>query len=394
MHPALIDTGRGRVALMVGHCAGLVDLIGLPLWVGMLIEWHGFDPQQAGGLATLFLAGIVLASALLAPRFQRLSGRAVATSGFALSAIGFFLAASTRDPVLLTALHAFCGLATGAGLSVTHGTISQGQRPHRLIAMAGIALGVFAVVFMGVVPWLMGAHGGPVLFVVFGAVMAVAALVCLSSFPSRPAAPGRPAAAAPVAGAAPRLPRAVWFGLAGFGFACLQHAMANSFLERVGIDQGFSRAMIGTALLTMAIVSIFPGLLAAWLEHRLPLRTVLIVTPILHALLVAVLMNTASYPVYVVAIVLLPGLMIFMNTFSFGALARLDGSGRSLAAYPAATMIGSALGPIVGGSLVKASGYGALGIGAAATCAVIVLCFLGLTKRAPAPVAEARAPAL
>lgn len=384
MQAASIDKGRGRVALMVGHCAGLVDLIGLPLWVGMLIEWHGFDPQQAGGLATLFLLGIVLASALLAPRFHRLSGRAVATAGFSLSAIGFFLAASTRDPALLTALHALCGLATGAGLSVTHGTISQGARPHRLIAMAGIALGVFAVAFMATVPGLMSAHGGPALFVVFGAVMAVAALVSLSSFPARPAAPGRAALAPAAQGGAPRLPRAVWFGLAGFGFACLQHAMANSFLERVGSDHGFSREMIGAALLTMAIVSIFPGLLAAWLEHRLPVRTVLIVAPILHAALVAVLMNTSSYPAYVVAIVLLPGLMIFMNTFSFGALARLDSSGRSLAAYPAATMIGSALGPIVGGSLVKTSGYAALGIGAAVTCAVIALCFLGLTKRAPA----------
>ena len=33
-----IDAGRGRLALILAHCAGMVDLIGLPLWVGVLIE--------------------------------------------------------------------------------------------------------------------------------------------------------------------------------------------------------------------------------------------------------------------------------------------------------------------------------------------------------------------
>ena len=60
-----IDTRRGRTALMVAHCAGMVDLVALPLWVGTLIARFGLDPQQAGLLATLFLAGVVLASVLL-----------------------------------------------------------------------------------------------------------------------------------------------------------------------------------------------------------------------------------------------------------------------------------------------------------------------------------------
>ena len=42
---------RGRMALMVGHCAGMVDLVALPVWVGTLISVYRFDPQQAGLLA-------------------------------------------------------------------------------------------------------------------------------------------------------------------------------------------------------------------------------------------------------------------------------------------------------------------------------------------------------
>lgn len=383
MTPLSIDKGRGRFALLVGHCAGLVDLVGLPLWVGQLIAHYKFNPQEAGGLATLFLAGIVITSALLAPRFHRLSGRVVATLGFAISSIGFFVASTIQDSLLLTVLHAICGLATGAGLSMTHGTISQGENPHRLIAMAGVALGTFAVVFMGIVPKIIAAHGGPVIFIVFGIVMAFASLVALTSFPTK--AVVAQAHEHEKLAATPDLKHirpAIWFGLAGFGFACLQHGLIFSFVERIGSDYGFSMDQIGLALLVMAIASIFLGILAGWLEHRLPARGVLFFAPILHALSVVILVNAVHYPAYAIGVLLLPGMMVFMNTFSFSALAKLDSSGRSLAAFPAATMIGSALGPVVGGTLVKSSGsYGQLGVGALVVCIVIALCFWQLTKK-------------
>jgi hypothetical protein len=34
-------------------------------------------------------------------------------------------------------------------LSVTHGTVGQSVNPHRMFAMCGMALGVFAIVFLG-----------------------------------------------------------------------------------------------------------------------------------------------------------------------------------------------------------------------------------------------------
>ncbi len=373
-----IDKGRGRMALIVGHCAGMVDLIGLPLWVGVLIETYQFDPQQAGGLATLFLAGIVVASVLLAPRFHRVSKRLVATSGFSVAAVGFFIASTTRDPIMLIALHAVCGIATGAGLSVTHGTMSQGEQPHRLMAIAGVAMGVFAVIFMAFVPRLLIDHGGPTLFVVFGAVMAFAALIMLSAFPTQAQNADTSELHLDQLGS---MPRAVWFGLAGFTLVCLAHAMSNSFLERVGVDSGFPRGHIANALLAMAIVSVLPGLLAAYLEHRVKARTVLFATPILHAIMVAVLMTSTSFPVYVIAMISLPGLMIFMNTFAFGAIADLDRSGRALAAFPASIMVGTAAGPLVGGTLVKSVGYPAVGVGALCICVFVVMCFMRLTKQ-------------
>jgi len=56
----------------------------------------------------------------------------------------------------------------------------------------------------------------------------------------------------------------------------------------------------------------------------------------------------------------------------------LEGTGRALAATPAMLMIGSATGPILGGSLVKSFGYSAIGI---AAC-VFALVAVGLFSQA------------
>ena len=68
-------------------------------------------------------------------------------------------------------------------------------------------------------------------------------------------------------------------------------------------------------------------------------------------------------------------MMIFTHTFAFGLIARPDPSGRALAATPAMLMVGSAIGPILGGTLVKFQGYGSLGLAAAAIACIAVACF-------------------
>jgi predicted MFS family arabinose efflux permease len=377
-----IDSLRGRVALMVAHCAGMVDLVALPVWVGTLMGHYRFDPQQAGGLATLFLAAAVLASVALAPLFGRLPRRAIAVAGFGVSALAFFGASVLQDFAGMAVLHALAGLAAGAALSVTHGTIARGANPHRLFAIVGMALGVFAVAFFAVVPPLLATLGGTVLFQAFAAVMAVAAVVALLAFPEVDGTEPQ-AAAAPAARPAP-MPRAVWFGIVGVACMGLVQAMTFAFLERVGNARGFGTAAVTGVLVTLSIVNLFPAALAAVLEKRWAARSVLLTGPVLQALLVALIMQSTVFMPYAAAASVFAAVMIFTHTFAFGLLARLEPSGRALAATPAMMMTGAAIGPILGGTLVKFFGYGSLALAAAAIAAVAVFCFSRLPAQAPA----------
>jgi MFS family permease len=183
---------------MIAHCAGMVDLVALSVWVGALIGHYGFDPQQAGGLPTLFLAGAVLASMTLAPRIQRLRGRWVAGIGFGISALAFWKVAGTTDYTQLAVLHGVAGVAAGAAVSVTHGTIARSTNPHRLFAIVGMALGVFAVIFLAGTPAMLmaGSAIGPFLggtlvkgfgyeaLALAAACLAVVAVFCFARLPS------------------------------------------------------------------------------------------------------------------------------------------------------------------------------------------------------------------
>lgn len=379
--PVVVESRRGRAALMVAHCAGMVDLVALSVWVGALVTHYGFDPQQAGGLPTLFLAGAVLASVALAPRIRRLRGRWVAGIGFGLSALAFWAAAGATAWSQLAVLHGVAGMATGAALSVTHGTIARSANPHRLFAIVGMGLGVFAVVFLAATPQLIAARGGPALFCAFAGIMAVGAVVALLAFPiNGPASPVLPAATP-----AP-LPRVVWFGIIGIACMTLVQAMTFSFLEGVGMHRGFERASINGVLIALGLVNLLPAALAALLQKRLSARQVLLVGPLLQLALAAAILLSPQFAPYAFGAAFLAAVMIFTHTFAFGLLARLDQSGRALAATPAMLMVGSAIGPVLGGTLVKNFGYEAVALCAACLAVVAVYCFARLPALPRTPV--------
>lgn len=366
-----VESRRGRIALMVAHCAGMVDLVALSVWVGTLISHYGFSAQQAGGLPTLFLLGVVLASIVLAPRLHHLPGRWVASIGFAVSAVSFWLAAGTTGYTALAVCHAVSGVAAGAALSVTHGTIARSANPHRLFAFVGMALGVFAVVFLAGTPQLIAALGGAVLFQAFAGVMAVGALASALAFPVPTVADATTTHAALPA----KMPKVVWYGIVGISTMTLVQATTFSFLEGVGLQRGFAQQSINGVLIALGLVNLLPAALAAILEKRVSANKVLLVGPVLQVALAATIMLSPLFWPYAFAASVLAAVMIFTHTFAFGLLARLDASGRALAATPAMLMMGSAIGPFLGGTLVTMYGYESLALLTACLAVIAVFCF-------------------
>jgi len=371
---------------MAAHCAGMVDIVALPVWVGTLIARFGFDPQQAGALATLFLGGVVMASLVVAPRFNRLRSRWIVPLAYAGAAAAFLACMRSNQFVTLALLHALGGLATGVGLSITHGTVALTRNPHRMFGFMQVAVGVFGIAYMVSAPQIIATVGGAGLFAIFGGIMLAACAITALAFPNLQ--PGRAAAELHVQRAVP-LPKAAWCAMAGISLMNVTQAMVFSFLERMGADRGFTPSNLHLVLIAVGVVNLAPGAVAAFLQHRLDARKVVLGGAVAQAALAVTLVSSTAFPAYAAAGAFFVSAVIFTHIFTFGVLAKLDPSGRAVSATPAMLMIGSAVGPVLGGTLVKFHGYGAIGWAAVAIDALALCFYLQLRSRATQPDAQA-----
>ncbi|QIL82248.1 MFS transporter [Diaphorobacter sp. HDW4A] len=368
-----IESVRGTLTLMVGNCAGMLDLIALPLWVGTLVVHYHFDPQQAGGMPTLFLIGAALSSLFFAPRLNRLNAKWAVVSGFALAAAIFVMCSGESTLAALGPLHFIGGVATGMALSFTHGTIGHANNPHRVFAFAGLAVGIFGIIFLGGTPGVVAKFGGPALFIAFAITMGVAALMALLNFPRRTRTLdiNRDSSQSDTK----PLPGAIWLMIVAIAFMAMTQAMTLSFYERIGMVRGFGRDMVTLALIVYGVVTLVPAPLAGLLEKHVKATTVISLAPILQGIFAMMITHTSHFGMYEVAGALMGFTILFTHTFAFGLLARLDPSGRAVAGTPAMVMVGAAIAPFLGGTLVHYIGYTAIGYAALGLVAVQLVLF-------------------
>ncbi|MFS2162554.1 MFS transporter [Variovorax sp. Varisp62] len=371
-----IDGLKGRTSLVLGHCAGMIDIVALPVWVGIvLIGQFGFEPQRAGSLVTLFLAAVVACSLLVSPRVNRIRGPMVVPAAFGVAAAAFFALSTTKDYGTMALLHVIGGLGVGCALSITHSTIGASANPHRLIAIAFTALSVLSFGFLGGVPQLVSIKGGSMLFIVLGSIMLVAALAAVIGFPARASALSRVDMQIAQVPQAP-LARGVWFAMVGTSLMTLSHSMMLSYMERIGDAHGFNKQLVMGVLLAVGIVNLLPGVLAAVLERKLSAQAVMVAGPLLQVILGLTLTQSSQFGPYAFAAAVFPAVMIFTHTFVFAFLARNDASTRAVAATPVITMTGSAMGPIVGGVVAQNLGYTSIGWAVAVAATISALCFM------------------
>ena len=373
------DSFRGKAVLSLAHVVGMIDMVAPPLWIGALMQHYKYSPTQAGITVTLFLLGVVVSSLFFAPRFNRLPRRLATSAGFALGAVALGVAALQPVAVasfqMLAALHVIAGLGVGCALTFTHGSIGRSANPHRLWAVANIALGVFAVFFLGGMPQLIAHTSATSFFAVVAAGMAVAATVTALAFPTIEDTATVPDTAMPVVNA--RIPGAAWFIVVVVICLTLNQAMVFSFVERIGAERGFGVDKVNGVLIALGLVNLLPGALAAFLQNKWSPIAVGIAGPIGQAVLALVMSSALTFMPYAISASLYVFMVIFTHTFLFGLLSRLDQSGRAVAATPAMMMVGSCIGPALGGVIVQGLGYQGLGW---AACIVTFIAVIGMIQ--------------
>ena len=374
------DNKATWLVLALCHIAGMLDLVILPLWVGGMMQTYGFAPTSAGAMVTIYLVGTLISNAVLARQFGRLPEKAIAVIGFAIPAICFFL--MTYVPgitvlnsfVALAILHFIGGAGAGAGLVMVHGLIGRSANPHRLFAVVNMGVSLWAIGFYAITPMFMATMGVNAVFMAAAIVIAMAVLGALLAFPSSP-----PAVAKVTREAAPTGILTLCF--AGVVMLQTSQAMTFSFVERIGDFRAFGADRVAAMLVVGSFVPLLAPLLAGLLQNRLPAINVAIGGLLFHGLLSATVSNATGFVLYGVAASLMIATVVFTHTFVFGLLARLDPSGRTNAATPSMLMIGTAIGPFVGGAVIDLIGYPAVGLVAFGAALIGAGCFYTVKQR-------------
>ena len=147
----------------------------------------------------------------------------------------------------------------------------------------------------------------------------------------------------------------------GVALLAMTQAMTLSFYERIGLERGFTRDMVTMALVIYGIVTIFPAPLAALLQNRVSVTAIIAFGPIFQAIFSLLTTHTHNYTVFALAGPFMAFTILFVHTFAFGLLARLDPTGRAVAGTPAMLMVGAAIAPFISGTLVKFISFEAIG---------------------------------
>ena len=371
----------GRGALLIGHAAGMLDLVSMPLWIGVLIQFRHMSPAEAGLLVTAYMTGVFLTSVSLAPRFTRLPARTVATAGFVVGALAFLAIINLQGFGALVPAHFVAGIGAGSALSMVHGTISRSARPHRLFAIVNLGVAVFSIVFFAAVPAQLQQHPD-VLFYVLGGLLVLGAVAAAVAFPQPPA--GQSGVAQPAAAAMPfRL--AVMLAFIGVALLSTGQAETYAFLERIGTWRDFAASDIAHMLVVSGFLNLLAPIAAAFLENVIPRLVAICVALVIHAVIAVTVSTSTGFLLYAIGGSLLVFITIFNHTFMFGTIAKLDPSGRAASSTPAMLTLGAAIGPALGGAVVELLGFPAVGLVSAIILLASAACFVAIgSLRAPA----------
>jgi len=363
----------GRGALVVGHAAGMLDLVAAPLWIGVLIQYRHLSPIEAGILMTTYTAGVFLTSIGLAPRFASLRPQLIAPIGFLLGAVAFAAIIRLDGFIALMPAHFVAGVGAGSALSMVHGIISRSARPHRLFAFANIGVALFSIIFFIAVPQLVQRDPNAVFFVL-GGLLLIAALAAAALFPHPPVQAASDVRSVASASAAPYKP-AVILAFAGVALMSVGQSEIYSFLERIGTWRGFSEASIGNVLAISGVLNLLAPIMAAALENLVPRVLTISIALVVHAVLAVTASSSPDFLPYAVAGSLLIFMTIFSHTFMFGVIAKLDPSGNTASSTPAMITLGAMIGPALGGAVAQYVGFFALGWVSAAAPLASSACF-------------------
>ena len=345
------------MATFAASGVGYLGSAGAPVIVAGLID-AGLDTQQAGDLGTVELMMLAVTSTLVTPFVARVSHRKLAMGGAALAAVGLLISVMSESYSAMIIGRVLTGSGSGLAISGANAAVAAREDAERIFALiwtmgggitASLAAGLDSVVKGGNYP--MG----------FGVLL----VLCLAGLPFMIWVPPQPSfdhsenkASDDSVGEAPEEtgpifgPMAILALLGMFTYSVAEQALWN-FGYYIPVEAGVPEDVVGDILGVTVLMGLIGGAFAVWLGTRWG-RVAPIVVGSLCSVAGRWIFISSATTEWVFVGGLLWGLgFYFVSPYQIGLVAALDRHGRVAVAAGGAMNFGYAMGPTIGGRILK-----------------------------------------
>lgn len=357
--------------------AGAIVFLSLPLLVGLFIESHKLNEEQAGAIASAYFVTYLMASASSVVWVTRLSAARLGAMAYALMSGGLVLAAAAGSVTVLMVGICVAGVGGGMLFSLGVGIIATGPDTDRNYGWLLVAQQLVAAALLLIVPALVVPLWG-----LSGALGALALLALLCSLSLRAIA-GFNLGPAPGDDSLHRsaVPRGRI--LAGLGALVLHFAGLSAlwaFVERIGDANGIPAAGVGQALSFSMLGGLSGALLVTQLGNRAGRQLPLWISTLAFAAVSFAYGMPLSWLTFLLVTSLLSFAWNFVLAYQMSILSELGNGGGGAVLIPAAQGLGAVIGPYMGGAIISGLGQSSLLMAVGVVCVTTIVVFSMLAR--------------
>ncbi len=348
---------------------GLLSYAALPFLIGTTMVSLNLNEASVGLIYSLEFLATALSSLIVAPKIGKIKRKNLALIGASIVVLGNLASAWWCSYEFLLVIRPLTGIGAGLALACGNATISNAKHPAKIAGMMNVLFAGMLLLLMLFLPLLIVPWGIQGVFLGLVAVTLIF-LVMLMQMPQR-------AITNHVALNSTKTNNNMVFSIAGiaifavFFMYTLRDSMAWGFVERIGIEVGYTTSEMGGLLSLQAFIGLLGPMIVALIGFKFGVKL-----PLLFGLAFAGLttfaiflsVNTSS--LFEVAVLFFSGSYFFGISYLTAYAATLDLDGRIVAASGSAMVFGVAVGPALSGYLINNGGYA---MGAWATLALVVL---------------------
>ena len=356
----------------------LMPLLVLPAMVGVLVDHAQLSESMAGWAAAASALGGALVAMALAFRMHRLDLRKTATLALGLAVLADTVSAYAAAPTLIfIAIRFATGVAIGAANVAAISAfprLPDFERGYGLFVTLQFIVSGLGLYLLPVYSAELGAKG---MYLCFAA-LDLCALILARRLPG----------AATIGAAVPKrgselavlMSLATLLAIGAFGLFEAANNAQFTYIERLGVANGYTDLQIGTALLIASLIGI-PGAFSIVIAgSRFSVTGALTFGIAIAVAGLVALLSTSAFAGYLAAACCLGFSWAFCLPYIQTLLARYDRHGSAVAAGNSIATVGGAAGPGIAAMVVAGGNYAGVLLLSLALFMVCITCFLASAR--------------